>query len=347
MMHGGRRARSCLPLPACLPLTRRLDPWFLALLAGLGLLPFVPFAVPIVAALALAAASLPLQVRLEARMPAWLAASVVTLGWTLLAALPMVALAALLAPALPRLAQTRLDVDALTQAALHAPWVGPLLTSHEAAVRSWIAQNQPSLLLQQHVAEIRLVGEHVLALLVHALLALALLWAVLWQRAHVAHALRSSLGRIVSPALAESVERHTLQATQATIVGSVGLAAWDTLLSLPLFALAGMPRWYAWSIAVGLLSVIPGGTGVALVFAAALLGAQGHLLPGLAVLALGHVITLSGDVLVKPKLIGAAGHAPFLLVLLAIFGGLSMFGMVGLILGPVLVITARAVVFED
>ena len=55
---------------------------------------------------------------------------------------------------------------------------------------------------------------------------------------------------------------------------------------------------------------------------AALLAAQGHLLPGLAVLTIGHVIMLSGDILVKPKLIGAAGHAPFLLVLLAIFGGL-------------------------
>lgn len=310
-------------------------------------MPFVPFAVPIVAALALAAASVPLQIRLEARMPAWLAASTITLAWTLLAALPLFALGALLAPALPRLAQTHLDVDALTRAAVHAPWVGSLLASHQDAVRSWLDQNQPSLLLQHHVAEIRLVGEHVLNLLVHALLALAILWAVLWRREHVAHALRSSLSRVVSPALAERVEHHALRATQATILGSVGLAVWDTLLSAPMFALAGMPQWYAWSVAVGMLSVIPGGTGVALVLAAALLVTQDHLLAGLAVLALGHVITLSGDVLVKPKLIGAAGHAPFLLVVLAIFGGLAMFGMVGLILGPVLVLTARAVVFEN
>ena len=329
------------------PLTRRLDPWFLALLAGLGLLPFVPFAVPIVAALALAAASLPLQTRLEMRMPSWLAASLVTLGWLLLAALPLMALAALLAPALPRLAQTNLDVEALTRAAVHAPWIGPLLQSHQDAVRNWLTENQPSLLLRHHIAEIRTLGEHVLALLMHAALALAILWAVLWQRAPVAHALRSSLCRVVSTPLADRVEREALVATQATIVGSLGLALWDTLLSLPLFGFAGMPRWYAWSVAVGMLSLIPGGTGIALVSAAALLATQGQLLPGLAVLALGHVITLSGDVLIKPKLIGTAGHAPFLLVLLAIFGGLAMFGMVGLILGPVLVLTARAVVFED
>lgn len=329
------------------PLTRRLDPWFLALLAGLGLLPFLPFAVPIVAALALAAASVPLQERLEARMPGWLGASIITAGWILLAVLPLAAMVALLAPALPRLMHTSLDVDALTRAATHAPWIGSLASAHQDALRSWLTQNQPGLLLQRHATEIRLVGEHVLALLLHALLALAVLWVVLWQRAQVAHALRSSLARVVSAPLADRFEHHVLRSTQATIVGMVGLALWETVLCLPLFGLAGMPRWYAWSIAVGMLSVIPGGTGVALVSAAALLAAQGHLLPGLAVLTLGHVVTLTGDVLVKPKLIGAAGHAPFLLVLVAIFGGLAMFGMVGLILGPVLVLTARAVVFED
>ncbi len=344
MCGASATAASSPPAPI---LNRRLDPWFLAVLAGLGLLPFVPFAVPIVAALALAAASLPFQLRLERRMPAWLAATLITLGWTLLAALPLAAMGALLAPALPRLAQTRLDVDALTRAATHAPWVGPLAAAHQDALRAWLSDNQPALLLQRHASQIRLVGEHVLALLMHALLSLAILWAVLWKREHVAHGLRSSLLRVVSAPLAERVEHHGLLATQATIVGMLGLAVWDTLLSLPMFALAGMPRWYAWGIAVGMLSVIPGGTGVVLVSAAALLAAQGQLLPGLAVLTIGHVIMLSGDVLVKPKLIGAAGHAPFLLVLLAIFGGLAMFGMVGLILGPVLVLTARAVVFED
>ncbi len=327
-------------------MTRRLDPWFLALLAGLGLLPFVPFAVPIVAALALAAASLPFQLRLEQRLPAWLAASVVTLAWTLLAALPLFALVALLAPALPHLAQAHLDVEALTRAALRAPWVGTLVAAHQDALRAWLEQNQPTLLLQRHLAEIRLLGEHVLNLLMHAMLSLAVLWAVLWRRAHLAHALRSSLQRLISAQLAQRVEHHVLQATQATIIGTLGLALWDLLLCLPLFGLLGMPRWYAWGIAVAMLSVIPGGTGVAFVLAAALLAAQQHLLSGLAVLALGHVITLSGDVLVKPKLIGASGHAPFLLVLLGIFGGLAMFGMVGLILGPVLVLTARAVVLE-
>ncbi len=328
-------------------MARRLDPWFIALLAAVGLLPFVPFAVPIVAALALAAASLPLQIRLERSMPAWLAASGITLGWTLLAALPLFALGALLAPALPRLAQAHLDVAALTRAAIGAPWIGPLLAAHQQALAAWLAQNQPSQLLQSHIAEIRVVGEHLLNLLVHALLALAILWAVLWQRVHVAHALRSSLGRVISPGLAVRVEHHVLRATQATIIGMVGLALWDVLLCLPLFGLAGMPQWYAWSVAVGMLSVIPGGTGVALVLGGALLATRNHLLAGLTVLALGHVITLSGDVLVKPKLIGSAGHAPFLLVLLGIFGGLAMFGMVGLILGPVLVLSARAVVFED
>ena len=56
---------------------------------------------------------------------------------------------------------------------------------------------------------------------------------------------------------------------------------------------------------------------------------------------------MTGDFIVKPEIIGATSHAPFLLVLLSIFGGVEVFGLVGLILGPVLVLTAQALVFDD
>jgi predicted PurR-regulated permease PerM len=328
-------------------LPRRLDPWFTAVIAILGLLPFLPFAVPIVAALALAAASLPLQCRLEQRMPGWAAATLVTAMWTLLAALPVVAMIALLAPVLPAIRQAALNPDAILHAAVQAPWVGNLIATHQDAVRAWIVHNQPEMLVAQHMSEIRQLGAHLLALLLHAALALAVLWAVLAARRDLGLALRATLRRVVSISLAEHVEAHVLRSTQAVILGMVGLAVWDGVLSVPLFALAGVTAWFAWSIALGMLSIVPGGTGLVLVLAAALLAAQGHVVAALAVLLLGHAITLSGDFIVKPKIIGAASHAPFLLVLLSIFGGGAVFGLVGLILGPVLVLTAQALVLDQ
>lgn len=325
---------------------RRLDPWILALLGALGLLPLVPFAVPVVTSLALAAASLPLQARLERRLPPWAAAALVTLGWTALAVIPIVAIAALLAPVVPALHQASLNPDALVAAAVRAPLIGSFAGGHQDAIRAWISQHQPETLFSQHFAEMRALGAHLLRVLVDAGLALALLWAVLTSRRAIGSALQSSLRRLVSIPLADRIESHVLRSTQSVIIGMLGLAIWDLVLTLPLFALAGLPSWAAWSVAVGMLSVLPGGTGLALVLATALLGAGGHVPAALAVLALGHVVTITGDFIVKPKIIGAASHAPFLLVLLAIFGGVAMFGLTGLILGPVLVLTAQAVVVD-
>ncbi|OIQ89054.1 putative inner membrane protein [mine drainage metagenome] len=319
----------------------------LALLAALGVLPLTPFAVPIVAALALAAASLPLQLRLERRLPPWLAASLVTALWTIAALLPLLAIYLLLAPALPTLRQASVNPDEWLKTAQQLPLVGPLLAAHQDAVRAWIAANRPQALLAAHAGELRAIGAHLLQLMLHAALALAVLWGVLASHRSIAQALQHSLRRVVSVALAQRIEHHVLRSTQAVIIGMAGLAAWDGLLSLPLFIAAGLGGAFAWSIAMALLSVLPGGTGVVMVLAAALLGSQGHIGAALTVLGVGHAITLSGDVFVKPKLTGAAGHAPFLLVLLAIFGGVEAFGMLGLILGPVLVLTAHALLFDE
>ncbi len=319
----------------------------LALLAALGVLPLTPFAVPIVAALALAAASLPLQLRLERRVPPWLAASLVTALWTVAALLPLLAIYALLAPALPALRQASVNPDEWLKTAQQLPLVGPLLAAHQDAVRAWIAANRPQALLAAHAGELRTIGAHLLRLLLHAALALAVLWGVLSSHRAIAQALQHSLRRVVSVPLAQRIEHHVLRSTQAVIVGMAGLAAWDGLLSLPLFFASGLGGAFAWSVAMALLSVLPGGTGVVMVLAAALLGSQGHVGAALTVLGVGHAITLSGDVFVKPKLTGAAGHAPFLLVLLAIFGGVEAFGMLGLILGPVLVLTAHALLFDE
>ena len=328
-------------------MSRRLDPWVLALLAGLGLVPFAPFAVPIVAGMALAAASLPLQQRLEGRMRGWMAASIVTALWLVMAVLPVVAIVSLLAPLLPALRQASLNPDALIRAGTQAPWVGPLVASHQDALRAWIAHNQPDTVLTQHLADLRVIGARLATLALHAALALAVLWAVLTRRTQVAGALQHSLRRVVSKDLAGRIEHHALRSTQSVMLGMVALALWEGLLTMPLFALTGLPSWFAWGVAIGMLSAVPGGTGAALVLATALLGAQGHIAAALAVLVLGHVVTMTGDFIVKPEIIGATSHAPFLLVLLSIFGGVEVFGLVGLILGPVLVLTAQALVFED
>jgi predicted PurR-regulated permease PerM len=49
----------------------------------------------------------------------------------------------------------------------------------------------------------------------------------------------------------------------------------------------------------------------------------------------GAIVMLVGDHFVWPTLVGGAARMPFLFALVGIFGGLHVFGLVGLFAGPV------------
>ncbi|MFH1972104.1 MAG: AI-2E family transporter [archaeon] len=50
------------------------------------------------------------------------------------------------------------------------------------------------------------------------------------------------------------------------------------------------------------------------------------------------VLTLALDMIVKPKVLGYKGHIHPIIILLGVLGGLSVFGLTGLILGPVILV---------
>ncbi|MBT4174632.1 AI-2E family transporter [archaeon] len=66
---------------------------------------------------------------------------------------------------------------------------------------------------------------------------------------------------------------------------------------------------------------------------------QGEILTGIILLAFGFfVLTLLLDLIVKPKLLGMKGHIHPIIILLGVLGGLSVFGLPGLIIGPVILV---------
>jgi predicted PurR-regulated permease PerM len=48
------------------------------------------------------------------------------------------------------------------------------------------------------------------------------------------------------------------------------------------------------------------------------------------------VVMLAGDHFVWPTLVGNSARLPFLVALIGIFGGLQVFGLIGLFVGPVI-----------
>jgi len=70
---------------------------------------------------------------------------------------------------------------------------------------------------------------------------------------------------------------------------------------------------------------------------------SGHLGAGIFQLVWGAlVVGILSDYVIRPKLVGGHGHVPTLLTFISLFGGVEVFGLLGLIVGPVIASVALA-----
>ena len=135
-----------------------------------------------------------------------------------------------------------------------------------------------------------------------------------------------------------SVGRTTLLGTLVT-----GLA--QGLLATIGYVISGVPQPVFFGAATAVASLIPAvGTMLVWVPAGVVLIATGHLGRGVLELAWGlAVIVCVSDYIIRPRLVGGEGSMPALITFAALFGGVEVFGLKGLILGPVLMSLAVAV----
>ena len=106
------------------------------------------------------------------------------------------------------------------------------------------------------------------------------------------------------------------------------------------FSFFGLPSPFLWGVIMGLLAFLPIiGIGIVFIPAAIYLFLKGRI--GASIFFIVFYVVLSGGVeyFFKPKLVGQRVKMHTLLVFLAIIGGLKLFGILGIIYGP-LVITA-------
>lgn len=122
-------------------------------------------------------------------------------------------------------------------------------------------------------------------------------------------------------------------------VGTVATAIVQGLLASLGFALTGVPQPATWGALLGILSFIPAiGTMLVWVPAAVWLLTTGHIVRAVIVVAWSLVVVMAlNDYVVRPRLVGGGGDAHPLLMLVALLGGISVFGISGVVLGPVIV----------
>ncbi len=120
----------------------------------------------------------------------------------------------------------------------------------------------------------------------------------------------------------------------ATIQGALGGFA---------FWLLGLPSPLLWGVVMIFLSMIPmAGAFVVWVPAALYLAITGHWGKALILVAWGTVVIGTVDNFLRPKLVGEKTRLHELLIFFSVLGGLQVFGVLGLVIGPVVVAISLA-----
>jgi len=122
----------------------------------------------------------------------------------------------------------------------------------------------------------------------------------------------------------------------ASVYGVVVLAIIQGTLGGLAFWMLGLPSALLWGVVMIILATIPMlGTFVVWVPAAIFLAASGHYGKALFLTFWGSVVIGMSDNLLRPTLVGKKARMHDLLIFFAVLGGLKAFGVLGILMGPV------------
>ncbi len=132
---------------------------------------------------------------------------------------------------------------------------------------------------------------------------------------------------------------------RTTLMGTIVTGVAQGLLATIGYWLAGVPEPLFFGAATAVASLVPAvGTMLVWVPAGVVLIVIGH--PGAGIFELvwgGLLVVAFSDYYVRPRLVGGESEMPSLVTFAALFGGVEVFGLKGLVLGPVLMSLAVAV----
>ena len=153
--------------------------------------------------------------------------------------------------------------------------------------------------------------------------------------------------RGVLPFDAEHRDRMITQARDlisASVTTSLIVAAIQGILGGLGFAIVRLPAPVFWGVAMAFFSLVPVvGSGLIFVPASLWLGFNGHWGRAIVLLVICAGVSTVVDNVVRPLLLGGRTELSALVIFISVVGGVSVFGMLGLVLGPILVATAASV----
>lgn len=137
------------------------------------------------------------------------------------------------------------------------------------------------------------------------------------------------------------VVENTRSLIFATVMSSLVAAALHGVIGGLAFALTGIKTPVFWGVLMGFFSLIPVfGTALVWVPLALSLILGGHLWAGIVLVGACSIVLGTVDNFVRPLLISGRAGMNTLLIFIGVIGGIDVFGLLGVVLGPIILATA-------
>lgn len=139
----------------------------------------------------------------------------------------------------------------------------------------------------------------------------------------------------LSPQQTDLLISRTVEVVHASVLGVVAIAFLQGALGGVTFAILGLPSPLLWGVVMAFFAMIPM-VGAAAIWlpTAILLLAAGHTGKAVALCAVGALVIGTIDNFLRPRMVGGRTGLHELVVFFAVLGGLRLFGVVGLFVGP-------------
>jgi predicted PurR-regulated permease PerM len=139
-------------------------------------------------------------------------------------------------------------------------------------------------------------------------------------------------------AKSDALLRRTGEIVSASVYGVVVIAVVQGTLGGVMFWILGLPSSLVWGVVMIVLATIPMlGTFLVWVPAAIFLAVTGHMIKAAVLTFWGGVVIGMADNILRPRLVGDRTQMHELLIFFSVLGGLQVFGVIGILLGPVVV----------
>jgi len=144
----------------------------------------------------------------------------------------------------------------------------------------------------------------------------------------------------------ERIEKKFATTIESLVYGEIAISLIQGLVATIGFYLLGVPSPVFWGLIVGLVALLPG-IGPALIWTpiAFFTYLHGDVLRAVLIALFGFfILTITMDAILRAKILGIKGHIHPVIILVGVLGGLAAFGLIGLIIGPLILVILDLVI---